>query len=335
MIDCTIIAPMKTVKEIRRENARALATEGPAEFARRIESTTQQVNQTIGPNPTRNIGDQIARRVEAAYGLPTGWLDVEHILPADQAPMNEPNTVLIERSANTAAANLDLGSKLTSPQRLKAAIIPLQVTSETLASVTGVGAEVASQWLEGAGPEISLVQAVKLQNTYGINAVWLTKGKGDPGVAVRFSDEFRPIPIKDSDWKPIPVVGMAQLGDNGHWADLEYPVGHGDGYIDFPSRDPNAYALKCVGDSMRPRIRDGEFVIIEPNHPIEPGDDVLVKSKDGRVMVKTFLYKRAGRCHLISINEAHPPVAFADDEIEKMHYVAATARPSMWRPGNH
>lgn len=333
MIDCTIIAPMKTVKEIRRENARALATDGPAEFARKIESTTQQVNQTIGPNPTRNIGDVLARRIETGFGLATGWLDVEHTYSVGYTPMSRQDSGVFEHSPSAPAANLDLGSKLTSPQRLKAAVIPLQVTSETLASVAGVGTDVASQWLEGEGPEISLVQAVKLQNTYGINSVWLTKGKGDPGVAVRFSDEFRPIPIKETDWKPIPVVGMAQLGDNGHWADLEYPVGHGEGYIDFPSRDPNAYALKCVGDSMRPRIRDGEFVIVEPNHPIEPGDDVLVKSKDGRVMVKTFLYQRAGRAHLISINEAHPPMAFADEEIEKMHYVAATARPSMWRTG--
>jgi hypothetical protein len=44
-----IIRPMKTVKEIRLENARSLAPDGPAEFARRIESSTQQVNQVMGP----------------------------------------------------------------------------------------------------------------------------------------------------------------------------------------------------------------------------------------------------------------------------------------------
>jgi phage repressor protein C with HTH and peptisase S24 domain len=114
---------------------------------------------------------------------------------------------------------------------------------------------------------------------------------------------------------------------------LEYPVGHGDGYIDFPSRDKDAYGIRCVGDSMRPRIRDGEYAIIEPNHPVEPGDDVLVRSKDGRVMIKTFLYKRDKKVHLISINEAHPSISIMEDEIEKMHYVVATTRASMWRPG--
>jgi phage repressor protein C with HTH and peptisase S24 domain len=82
---------------------------------------------------------------------------------------------------------------------------------------------------------------------------------------------------------------------------------------------------------MRPRIRDGEFAIIEPGHPVEPGDDVLVKARDGRVMVKTFLYRRAGKTHLVSINEAHPSISLTDVEIEKMHYVVAIARPSMYR----
>lgn len=322
---------MRTVKDIRRDNARSLATDGPAEFARAIESTTQQVNQTIGPNPTRNIGDLLARRIEAAYGKTIGWLDVDHTKPAFESEKSVDKAALIPQSESPKTDKV-VAAKLTSPQRLRAALGPMNLSAETLAAVAKIGVDVSSQWLDGEGPEITLVQAVAIQNTYGVNAVWLTKGKGEAGVAVRFNDEFRPFPI--TNWKPIPVVGMAQLGDDGHWADLEYPVGHGDGYVDFPSRDPDAYALRCAGDSMRPRIRDGEYAIIEPGHPVEPGDDVLVRSKDGRVMIKTFLYQRAGRIHLISVNETHPPVIFEADEIDRMHFVVATARASMFRPGS-
>jgi len=128
----------------------------------------------------------------------------------------------------------------------------------------------------------------------------------------------------------VPVVGTAQLGDNGHWAELEYPVGHGDGHIEFASRDANAYALRCRGDSMRPRILDGEYVIVEPNGEPIPGDEVLVKAVDGRVMVKTFLYRREGRLHLMSANAAHPPQAIPLDQVDKIHPVVAIVKKALW-----
>ncbi len=132
------------------------------------------------------------------------------------------------------------------------------------------------------------------------------------------------------EFSAIPVVGSAQLGDNGHWSELEYPVGFGDGHITYPTRDKNAYALRCHGDSMKPRIRDGEFVIVEPNSEPIPGDEILLKTHDGRVMVKTLLYQRDDKVHVMSVNEAHPPQAFNLAEIDKIHLVAAIAKKALW-----
>lgn len=137
---------------------------------------------------------------------------------------------------------------------------------------------------------------------------------------------------KLGEYRRIAVVGTAQLGDNGYWAELEYPVGYGDGYVNYPSRDPLAYALRCKGDSMKPRIKDGEFVIIEPSVEYSPGDEVLVKCKEGRVMIKELLYIRDGAAHLGSINESHPKIVIQMTDIEVIHYVAATARKSKWDP---
>lgn len=199
-----------------------------------------------------------------------------------------------------------------------------------VAAAAGTTEEIVAGWLSGKTTQIGVDQAVALQEAFGINSVWLMLGKGSRTTAIRYNDEYEPIPV--TGWRGIPVVGMAQLGDNGFWADIEYPVGHGDGFVDVPTKDKDAYALKCKGDSMRPRIKDGEFVVVEPNHQIQPGDEVLVKAKDGRVMVKEFLYNRAGRVHLISVNENHPPMAIAEGDIEKMHYVGWIAKPSAWRP---
>ncbi len=129
----------------------------------------------------------------------------------------------------------------------------------------------------------------------------------------------------------IPVVGSARLGDDGHFVELEYPAGHGDGWLDMVSRDPGAYALRCIGESMKPRIKSGEFVVVEPHREPVPGDEVLVKSTDGRVMVKRYLYRRDGRIHLHSVNEAHPSFSLAEEEIDVMHYVCAIVTSSRWQ----
>lgn len=127
-----------------------------------------------------------------------------------------------------------------------------------------------------------------------------------------------------------PVVGMAQLGDNGFWAELETPAGFGDGYIPFPAKSRQAYALRCRGDSMKPRIKNGEFVVVDPDIQPAPGDEVLVKSKDGRVMVKELLYIRDGTVHLLSVNEAHGKMSIPMNEVDFLHAVAGIMPAHTW-----
>ena len=69
-----------TREEIRRENARCLADKigGKAEFARTLSMDPSQVSQLIGPTPTKNIGNSIARRIELAFAKPPGFLDSLH-----------------------------------------------------------------------------------------------------------------------------------------------------------------------------------------------------------------------------------------------------------------
>jgi SOS-response transcriptional repressor LexA len=69
-----------TREETRRENARRLASKvgGKKEFANFLGMEPSQVSQLIGPNPVKNIGNSIAQRIEKAFDLPAGYLDVEH-----------------------------------------------------------------------------------------------------------------------------------------------------------------------------------------------------------------------------------------------------------------
>lgn len=161
-----------------------------------------------------------------------------------------------------------------------------------------------------------------------VNLRWLMDGSGQ-------MEEFDPVlnePGPASSYLPtrtaglIPVVGHAQLGPDGYWREMDYPAGWGDGFIRWHSEDPNAYAVRVFGDSMRPRIKPGEFVIIEPNHPASAGDEVLVRTRDGQSMVKVLNWRRGGMTELGSVNEDHRPITLPDEQIAVIHFVALIAK---------
>lgn len=179
--------------------------------------------------------------------------------------------------------------------------------------------------------------ARNMEEKIGLPAGALSRPGGDAidGEFVRISGalqhfqnvEGAPMAVKDG---LVPVVGMAQLGTDGYFEALDYPVGHGDGYIRISSDDPNAYALKVVGNSMEPRIRSGEFVIIEPNKPYVAGDEVLVRTTSGQSMIKVFMYARDGMVRLLSVNDAHPPLTIAEVDIEKIHFMGAISKSTRY-----
>jgi phage repressor protein C with HTH and peptisase S24 domain len=181
-------------------------------------------------------------------------------------------------------------------------------------------------------------QLVSIARALGVNPIWLESGRGPKSPETQepsgrlLGDPIELVPIGHL-MRRIPVVGTAKLGDHGMFVELEYPTGTGDGIVPFPSLDPRAYAVRCKGDSMSPRIQHGEFAVIEPGTEPHPGDEVLVKAVDGRVMIKRLKYLRDGRVHLESVNDGeHPPIVLEAAEVEAIHYVAGMVKSRMWRP---
>lgn len=213
-------------------------------------------------------------------------------------------------------------------ERLADAMKAKKITTTELAREMGISYQAVKKVLNGGafGKDNNILAAKVL----GVYSDWLATGKGRR-VAPPVTGEPNAIYEIKPSFPGIPVVGTAKLGDDGNYCELEYPVGHGDGRIDWPSRDPNAYAIRCKGDSMKPRIKHGEFVVVEPNHPVLPGDEVLVKAKDGRVMVKELAYIRDGMVYLSSVNESHPRISIAYDQLDALHYVAGIAKSAFWR----
>ena len=117
----------------------------------------------------------------------------------------------------------------------------------------------------------------------------------------------------------IPLIGFGQAGDAGYFDDAGYPAGAGWDEIPFPGLgDPHAYALEISGDSMTPVYRDGDIVVVGPSANIRRSDRVVLKTRNGEVLVKQLLRHSARRIDLQSINPLHEDRSFDVDEVDWM-----------------
>ncbi|WP_127470130.1 hypothetical protein [Thiomicrorhabdus aquaedulcis] len=71
---------MKNIHEIRRQSCVLLVEHAGSmmEFARQIERSPTQVSRFVGKNPTRNIGERLARHIERCFCISEFWLDIDH-----------------------------------------------------------------------------------------------------------------------------------------------------------------------------------------------------------------------------------------------------------------
>jgi phage repressor protein C with HTH and peptisase S24 domain len=104
----------------------------------------------------------------------------------------------------------------------------------------------------------------------------------------------------------VPLIGFAQVSAGGFFDDGGFPVGKGWDEIAFPAvTDEHAYALEISGDSMKPAYRAGDVIIVSPGAMVRKGDRVVVKTRDGEIMVKELKRKTAKAIELKSLNAEH------------------------------
>ena len=114
----------------------------------------------------------------------------------------------------------------------------------------------------------------------------------------------------------VPLIGFAEAGSRGYFDDGGFPVGKGWDEIAFPSvKDEHAYALEISGNSMEPAFRKGDVIVVSPATPTRRGDRVVVKTKEGEVMVKQLARKTAKTIELHSLNPDHPARTLAMSDV--------------------
>lgn len=78
------------------------------------------------------------------------------------------------------------------------------------------------------------------------------------------------------------------------------------------------FALRIKGDSMEPRIRDGDRVIVRMQETIESGQTAVVAINGDTATCKKITYDEQGGMFLLSNNPNYPPRYFTADQIQKL-----------------
>jgi phage repressor protein C with HTH and peptisase S24 domain len=132
----------------------------------------------------------------------------------------------------------------------------------------------------------------------------------------------------------LPVVGKVQAGPDGLLSIDDYPVGFGDGEVEYWATCENAYALRVRGESMSPRYLPGEFVAVDPCSDVQPSQEVIVLMTNGSRMIKRMLWMRDGQACFESINKDYKNITLGVEDIQALHRVLGRVPPEAFRATN-
>ena len=114
----------------------------------------------------------------------------------------------------------------------------------------------------------------------------------------------------------VPLLGMAQAGQDGYFDDAGLPVGDGWEQTDLPRPKDSLLSLRIVGDSMDPLYREGDRIIVDREATeVRKGDRVVVRTTGGETLAKEIGALTAQVVTLASVNPAYGTRTLARNEI--------------------
>lgn len=118
---------------------------------------------------------------------------------------------------------------------------------------------------------------------------------------------FEPLPSTDT----VPLVGRIACGEP---ITAEENL---EGYVAIPSAWHATFTLHCCGDSMEPRIKDGDLVAIRSQPTVENGEIAAVRIDCEATLKHVYLYP--DKIILQPENPSYEPIVKIGDEMNDVH----------------
>ena len=117
---------------------------------------------------------------------------------------------------------------------------------------------------------------------------------------------------------PVPVFTAGTAGIGKCFNVRGYPIRAGESFIRRPDDlvgEKHAYGLRIVGNGMAPAFRPGQIVVVAPSKTPRIGDRVVVRLKDGRLLVREY-FRKGGNIVLHPVNQNCGDRVFSPSEVD-------------------
>lgn len=166
-----------------------------------------------------------------------------------------------------------------------------------LAKKIGVSQSTVGMWESGRNsPEFNNLQ--KIASIFDVSIGFLVEGVEEPH--------------KKGNW--IPVLGKVQAG---------IPTTAVEDILDYEEITPEMaaqgehFALQVRGNSMQPKMDEGDVVIVRQQPDVDSGDTAIVLVNGDDATIKKIKKMDSG-IMLIPMNPAYEPLFYSRDEIENL-----------------
>ena len=173
------------------------------------------------------------------------------------------------------------------------------LTQDELGEIAGVSGGAVSTWERGtAEPRMGAVQ--KIADKLKISKADIIEDRN---------------PIKTVRAIRIPVLGRVQAG---------IPIDAQEEIVDWEEITPDMgitgefFGLRINGDSMQPRIVEGDVVIVRQQSDAESGDVVIALVNGNEATIKKLIKYENGGIALVAFNPLYEPLQYSEGDIASL-----------------
>jgi repressor LexA len=205
--------------------------------------------------------------------------------------------------------------KQTLANRIREARTQRGLDQARLAARLDIATRTLQRWEKGEQVPDSN-DLIRLAKAAGVAPHWLLTGEGSMYVAEY--PEGKILPLQTNRYKKVDLISLPLLSSvPGGAPSLMFHPEHVEKYITVDDiHDSGAFALEVKGNSMAPRIEDGDIIVVSPKLDARSGDICVVRVSDEDTVKKIKIDENL--VYLIPLNPDYEPMAVKKRDVTFM-----------------